>query len=340
MIKKLWPVAFLCLLAAPPLSAQQKPQYTQYILNNYIINPAITGIENYIDVKASHRHQWVGLQDAPVTTYLTVQGPIGKKDDRVTATSFHKPGENPRGRNYWEDYTAAKPHSGIGLIVVDDHTGPLNNFSAYATFAYHIGISAKTSLAAGFAAGISDISLDRNKLFFETPVDPAVYNSGQINRIKPDFSAGLWLYSSDYFAGISAQQIIPQRVAFVDKAVSLQQGMTVPHFFATAGYRFLLTDDFNLIPSLMVKYVSPLPMQVDFNLKLQYLDLMWVGASMRTYDGFAAMVGVNISNAINIGYAYDLTTSRLNTVSSGTHEIMVGFLIGNNYGDSCPKNVW
>ena len=40
--------------------AQQKPHYTQYILNNYILNPALTGIENYTDVKMSARDQWVG----------------------------------------------------------------------------------------------------------------------------------------------------------------------------------------------------------------------------------------------------------------------------------------
>ncbi len=59
------------------ISAQQKPYYTQYILNNYILNPALSGIENYTDVKLSHRHEWVGIADAPVTTYLTIQGPIG-----------------------------------------------------------------------------------------------------------------------------------------------------------------------------------------------------------------------------------------------------------------------
>ncbi|MGX8249340.1 type IX secretion system membrane protein PorP/SprF, partial [Escherichia coli] len=58
--------------------AQQRPYYTQYIMNNYIINPAVAGIENYWDVKASHRMQWVGLQDAPVTTYLTIHGPLKK----------------------------------------------------------------------------------------------------------------------------------------------------------------------------------------------------------------------------------------------------------------------
>src|SRR5882757_11446796 len=85
-------------------AAQQQPHYTQYVLNQYILNPALTGIENYTDIKLSHRHQWVGLDGAPVTTYLTVHTPLGKKDYRTTATSASVPGENPRGKNYWEDY--------------------------------------------------------------------------------------------------------------------------------------------------------------------------------------------------------------------------------------------
>jgi type IX secretion system PorP/SprF family membrane protein len=329
-----------CFFCFGILLAQQKPQYTQYMLNNYILNPALSGIENYTDVKLSHRHQWVGLDGAPVTTYLTINTPIGKNDDRQTTSTVPKIGENPRGKSYWENYEAAKPHFGIGLVVVDDHTGPLNNFEAYATFAYHIGLSPKTNLAAGFGAGIANLSLDRNSLFFETPVDPAVYSSGDINTIKPDFNAGIWLYSSDFYAGFSAQQIIPQRVSFIDKEVVPYYGKMVPHLFATVGYRFLLNDDVNVIPSVMMKYVSPLPLQFDFNVKMLYHDFLWIGASMRTYDGFAAMIGVNASNVINIGYSYDLTTSRLNTVSSGSHEIIVGFLIGNKYGDWCPKRVW
>jgi type IX secretion system PorP/SprF family membrane protein len=321
--------------------AQQKPHYTQYILNQYIVNPALTGIENYTDVKASHRHQWVGVQDAPVTTYLTLHTPIGKKDYRTTATSFEMDGENPRGQRYWEEYTAAEPHHGVGLQVINDRTGPLNYFSAYATYAYHIGISARTSLAAGFGAGLTNIKLDADKLNFgTTQVDPAVYTSGVINTIRPDFMAGVYLYSADYFIGLSAQQIIPQKIDFSNNAIKTKSGSIVPHVFATAGYRFLMGENFNFIPSMMVKYINPLPAQVDVNAKLQYQNLVWIGASYRHEDGFAAMAGLNISNKLNIGYAYDYTTSGLNIVSKGTHEILVGFLLGNKYDDGCPRNVW
>ncbi|RXK85835.1 PorP/SprF family type IX secretion system membrane protein [Filimonas effusa] len=320
--------------------AQQKPHYTQYILNQYVLNPALTGIENYTDVKLSHRQQWAGLNDAPVTSYFTIHGALNKKDYRTTATSFQVDGTNPRGNDYWADYTAAAPHHGIGLQVINDKTGPLRYFSAYATYAYHLGIGPRTSLSAGFGAGIFNASLDANKLNFgNTQVDPAVYNNGVVNSIKPDLMAGLYLYGADYFLGVSVQQLMGQSVYFSSNKVGGGNKMT-PHIFVTAGYRFLLDEDWNLIPSVMLKSVSPLPLQPEGNVKLQYRDFLWAGGGYRKDDGWNIMAGVNISGAFNIGYSYDRTTSALNTVSNGSHEVVLGILLGNKYGDWCPRNVW
>jgi type IX secretion system PorP/SprF family membrane protein len=330
------------LFACTMVAAQQRPYYTQYIMNNYIINPAVAGIENYWDVKASHRMQWVGLQDAPVTTYLTIHGPLSKSAyDRESATSFRAEGQNPRGEAYWRDYVAPDPHHGIGFTVLNDRTGPLNRFAAYGTYSYHLPLSPSTSLAMGVSAGITNMSLDASKLNFgTTTVDPAVAGSGVINRIKPDISAGIWLYSKNYFLGIAAQQIIPQQIAFSDNTVYLQNGKLLPHIFVSAGYRMQLSDDISFLPSALLRYISPLPLGLDINAKFQYQDLLWAGASYRYQDGFAAMVGVNLNRSINIGYSYDMQTSNLNTVSRGTHEILIGFLLGNKYGDWCPRNLW
>jgi type IX secretion system PorP/SprF family membrane protein len=322
------------------MQAQQKPHYTQYILNQYIINPAITGIENYVDVKASHRRQWVGIQDAPLTTYFSIHGSLNKSSSKTSPTSFPTPGENPRGRSYWEEYEAPDPHHGIGMQVVQDVTGPLSNLTAQATYAYHLPLNTNTTLSAGMGVGINRIGIDPNKLNFgDVTVDPVVFTSGILNKIRLDMSAGLYLYSADYFVGVSAQQIVPQPIDFSDGYIRPQSGKTVPHVFATAGYRALIGENFNLIPSIMVKYVNPVPVQVEANFKLQYRSLAWLGASYRHLDGFAGMLGFNISN-VQVGYAYDYTTSRLNNFSKGTHEFLIGFLIGNKYPDGCPRNVW
>lgn len=325
--------------------AQQRPHYTQYVINPYIINPAIAGIDNYTDVKLSVRDQWVGLKGAPRTMYLTIQGPVGKNDYRTTATSFEVPGENPRGKAYWESYTAAEPHHGLGLTIINDRTGSFNRFSAAATYAYHLGLNATTNLAAGFSAGITRIGVDKSKTDFGggDPSDPALGAAadGIINKIRPDLSFGLWLYSRDFFVGLSGQQIIPQKLIFEDDAAILVKGKLIPHIFMTAGYRFLVNDDVNAIPSVMLKYVTTGPkgnqFQPEANVKFQYQDLLWVGGSYRFKDGYAGMVGLNVSNTFNVSYAYDFTTTQLNTVSRGTHEIVLGFLLGNKYSSKCPR---
>jgi type IX secretion system PorP/SprF family membrane protein len=325
--------------------AQQKAHYTQYVLNQYIINPAISGIENYVDVKMSVRDQWVGLTGAPRTAYLTVHAPLGKKDYRTSATSYSIPGENPRGKYYWENYTAAEPHHGIGLSVINDKTGSYNHFTSTVSYAYHIGLNPTTNLSAGFAACISKISVDKTKQDFNgtgDPIDPATGSaiSGELFKVRPDLSAGLYLYSRDFFVGLAAQQVIPQKLEFVNSTAVETTGKLVPHIFLNAGYRFLLTDDVNAIPSIMVKYIdgsSKNNFQPEVNLKLQYRDLFWAGGSYRYQDGYAAMLGLNVSNTFNVGYAYDFTTTNLNTVSRGTHELMIGFLLGNKYSEKCPR---
>lgn len=325
--------------------AQQKPYYTQYILNNYILNPALTGIENYTDVKLSYRNQWTGINGAPVTVYFTAHSPIGKKDYRTTATSFEVPGENPRGKSYWENYTAPEPHHGVGVIIMNDKTGYLSRFSAYATYAYHKGLSPKTTLSAGFLGGFSKLSLDRSKIEFASldPNDPAIgYSNGELKKLKPEVGAGLWLYSADYFAGISVLNIIPGRIKFATDNTFAT--FYEPQFMVSGGYRFFISDDVTALPSLMLQFIQPLPVQIHTNIKFQYQDKFWMGAGYRISDqlgGFSVMAGINVSNTFNIGYAYDAsTTSRLRTYTGNTHEIILGFLLNNTYGDTCPRNVW
>lgn len=336
---------FVAIVSIIQAEAQQRPHYTQYILNNYILNPALSGIENYTDVKMSVRDQWVGLKGAPRTTYFTIQGPIGKKDYRTSSTSYEVPGENPRGKYYWENYTAAEPHHGLGMMIVSDRTGSYNRLSASATYAYHLGLSPTMNLAGGFSAGITRVGIDKSKQDFSgagDPYDPATGAaiSGEINRIRPDIGAGLWLYSKNFFIGLSAQQIIPQKIAFTDDGAYQKKGRLIPHTFLSGGYRFLVGEDFNVIPSIMLKYIqgsSTNDFQPELNVKMQYRDLMWLGGSYRYQDGYAGMIGMNVGNTFNVGYAYDFTTTNINTVSKGTHEIIVGFLIGNKYSGKCPR---
>jgi type IX secretion system PorP/SprF family membrane protein len=326
-------------------SAQAKPSYTQYILNNYILNPAISGIENYTDVKLSYRNQWTGINGSPVTGYCSIHTSIGKDDSRASATSYEMQGVNPRGKEYWAEYTAPPPHHGLGMVMLNDKAGYLNRWSVSGTYAYHQPLGVRTTLSAGFSAGFSSVNLDRSKIYFGglDPNDPAIgYANNELNKLRPELGAGLWLYSSKYFVGASVLNIIPGKSGFVSND---RYGFYfTPNYFFTAGYRFQLDDNFSMLPSVMYQYWQPQLSGLHINAKVQYRDLMWAGAGYRfsnLISGYSGMVGVNISNTLNASYSYELaTTSRLKNYTGNTHEIMVGIIFGNKFGDNCPRNVW
>ena len=95
----------------------------------------------------------------------------------------------------------------------------------------------------------------------------------------------------------------------------------------------------------MLRYITSMPLFVDINAKAQYQDRFWLGASYRIKEGIAAMAGFNVSNTFNLSYSYDSyfnkqTNYLLPFMQRGSHEIVLGFLLNNKYGDMCPTNVW
>lgn len=318
-------------------SAQQRPQYTQYIFNNYILNPAITGIENYIDVKAGYRNQWIGLDGAPVTNYISVHGPIGYSPG--DANSVGQGGDSPMSRSYLQTYRASEPHHGIGMHAVVDKAGPIGRVDVNATYAYHLGLTEKINVSFGVGIGVSQINLDVSKIILEEAIDPAIIST-ESNQIKPDLSAGLWVYGPRYFIGLSSQQLLGQTLSFTNQTGSAYNtGKSVPHFFLTAGYKAFISEDIAAMPSVMVKKVSNIN-SVDANLKLAFRDKFWLGGSYRVKDSFSAMAGFNVSYLFNLSYSYDFTTSDLRSVNNGTHEIVLGLLLNNRYKVTCPQHNW
>ncbi|UOE52405.1 type IX secretion system membrane protein PorP/SprF [Mucilaginibacter sp. SMC90] len=321
------------------LKAQQRPQYTQYVFNNYLLNPALSGIENYTDVKLGYRSQWTGLDGAPVTSYLSVNAPIGNRFLQGDATAFPAGGGlNPSSRSYTQNYMAAEPHHGIGLMVVSDKTGPITQTNIDATYAYHLGLTEKLNLAVGVSAGVSHNVIDVSKLTYVDQNDPTINNITG-SQWKPDLGVGVWAYSSNYFLGVSVQQILPQNL-YVTTSTTAVQNKTVPHYFVTGGVKLFVSDDITLMPSALLKFIAPVPVTFDVNMKMSFRDKFWIGGSYRRNDSYAALVGFNLSSLINVGYSYDFTTSALNTVSHGSHEIVLGILLNNRYKVTCPQHTF
>ncbi|GAB3824566.1 PorP/SprF family type IX secretion system membrane protein [Pontibacter rugosus] len=300
--------------------AQQRPQYSQYMLNNFLLNPAIAGIEDYADIRVSHRRQWVGLDGAPSTYYVSAHTPLNKG---AGSNAYHR----------------ALAHHGLGASFHTDKTGPLRRSGVTMSYAYHLPVTNSINVSAGAAAGVIRSSVNSADLRLGNESDPLA-GGGNINNTVLDLNLGLWVYSRNFSVGIAGAQLLEDAGSFgantfEDATLGLQR-----HYFITGSYRLEPTENLDIIPSVMVKLASPSPASFDANVRVMYAERFWVGGSYRHKDAVAAMVGVYISPLLDFSYSYDFTTSDLNNVSAGTHEVVLGFKLLNNNRIVCPQWVW
>lgn len=91
-----------------------------------------------------------------------------------------------------------------------------------------------------------------------------------------------------------------------------------------AGMSYDFSPSLTLNPSVLYK-TDLTKGQVDLNADLVYNNKIRGGLTYRSSDAISLLAGYKITDNFHIGYSYDITTSKLNTVSNGTHEIVVNY---------------
>lgn len=272
--------------------SQQLPHFSQYYLNDYLINPAIGGSRPYFEGKSAHRYQWEGITDAPRTYTLSVNGPT--KNQKM----------------------------GFGGYIFTDNVGPTRRTGFNASYAYHIKVNEKVKLSMGISAGVIQFMIDGSKITLRESDDDIITNGVQ-SVLLPDAGFGLYLYHEKYYVGFSAPQLLNSRINFFKEGRN-PEGTLPSHFFFNGGYKFQVSEDFVVEPSVFVKYVKPVPVQFEGTIRLIYQDKVWLAGTYRDKDAITASMGYIINNYFTIAYGFDFTTTNLKNYSNGTHELMVG----------------
>ncbi len=336
------------------VQGQQMAQYSQYIWNSYLVNPAIGGAENFIEWKAGYRNQWVGIEGAPVTMYLTMHGQIGKKlmnredNDVINRTLHAKPpskfatalGFKKRKFPTAPTSFKVKPHHGVGGQVISDQIGPFTTFGVYGSYSYHIPITREVYISLGTFIGLKQYKVDPAKITLKDENDKVLSNN--LQGLAPDGMIGAMAYGNKFYLGASIGQMFNNRFNFKDEVhFSITQGALKRHFFVVGGYRIKISENVALVPSSMLRIYPNTPVALDVTAKLNYLDMFWIGASMRANDAMILLAGFSYKNRLHFGYSYDLTTSELTKFSSGSHEVIVGYRLINKPTKGCkPSYVW
>ena len=287
----------LILMASSQLAvSQQNPLYTQYMFNKLVVNPAYAGTQPYMSSTLFTRKQWVGFNGAPLTVSASLHGPLKNK------------------------------RAGLGLIINNDHIGVTNQTDLYGSYSYQLPLPSGT-LSMGLSGGISFFKSNLSDLKVWDPNDQ-VYQVNSLTDQLPNFGAGLYYYSTKLYLGLS----VPQLLSYdADKGLGAKRSSMhhpVPHYYFIAGGIIGNSEDIKFKPSCMVKYVQGAPVQFDVNMNVLFNEIVWVGASYRYKDAVSLIFEYQLSRKLKLGYAYDYPVSNLSTVTTGTHEIMMGFDFG------------
>tara|TARA_B100001059_G_C17839189_1_gene590683 strand:+ start:1341 stop:2252 length:912 start_codon:yes stop_codon:yes gene_type:complete len=288
-MKKLILILF-ALVIAQEITAQQDPQYTQYMYNMNVINPAYAGISEGLAIGALYRSQWVGLDGGPETFTFNIHSPVGKQ-------------------------------LALGLSVISDKIGPVEETNAYVDVSYTIPVGMETRLAFGVKGGFTFHNIGLVDLNLVDPGDP--FFAQNINETTPNIGAGVYFYKPNkYYISASVPNIL--NGVHLD-ANGTKIGSETEHFFAAAGYVFDLSNNFKLKPHALLKYATDAPISYDLNANLFMYDLVEVGVGYRLDDSFSGMVNFQVMDNLRIGYAYDAIQSDLDIVTNSSHEVFINF---------------
>ncbi len=310
--------------------AQQLPQFSQYHLNQNIINTGATGIKESMDLTLGGRLQWVGVTDAPKTSFLQFSAPLKFK------TKYYNPGIRTSAGQIEKINTKVQRYRNtLGGQIMADQYGAFRKTSFAATYAFTYIISKETTFSIGMKVGISNNVFLADKAQVINVINPTqnnyidpTYNNYLINQSSKymfDLGAGMYLKGKNLFLGIASDNLTKDLVEFGSGTANFGTKM---HFNTVLGYKILLNKNITLVPSILLKYMRPAPLSIDGNLQLELKNKFWFGLGYRHKDALIALIGLKINNRFRFGYSYDFSVSRFNNYSSGGHELSLGIMLG------------
>lgn len=290
-------VPVLSVVMALTAHAQQEVMVSQYMFNGLFLNPAYAGSHSYVSSSLLHRSQWMQVEGAPRTAMLAVDGPV--MNNRM----------------------------GLGFTMVHDQIGVSRDLDMAAHYSYKIRVSDHSQLAFGLRAGVSMYSASLSELLYWDANDQ-VFQNDISNATVGKFGFGLYWYDATTYVGLSVPTLYAADGSITTDVNAAYDDYFTQHYYLHAGKIIPAGDQFDIKPSVLVKYLPDVPPQVDVNCHVLYRERIWLGVGYRTGDAIVGMMEYQVTPQMRIGYAYDMTTSRLRNYTTGSHEVMLGLDFG------------
>ncbi|MFC5046597.1 type IX secretion system membrane protein PorP/SprF [Aquimarina hainanensis] len=298
-------IAFFVLTS---LYAQQDAQYTQYMYNTISVNPAYAGSRGVFSINGLHRSQWVGLDGAPRTQTISFNTPLGDTD-RV----------------------------GLGVSIVNDEIGPTRETYFDIDFSYTIPTSDIGRLSFGLKAGghLLDVDFQRLSKF---DVNDALFENNIDNKFSPNVGIGLYYYTDRFYMGLSAPNLLETK--HFDESATVNNNNSEAfiaeeriNYYLITGHTFDINEYIKFKPALLTKLVFGAPLQVDVSASFLLYEKLTLGVGYRWDAALSGMVGLQVSDAMMVGFGYDRETTELGKAvfNDGSYEVLVRFELFKKY---------
>ncbi|MER3373746.1 MAG: type IX secretion system membrane protein PorP/SprF [Allomuricauda sp.] len=302
--KAKWAYLILLTIIFHTGSAQQDPQYTQYMYNTQIVNPAYAGSREVLSFGVLGRTQWVGLDGSPQTGTFTVNFPTG----------LYK-------------------NMGLGMSIVHDQIGPAIESNAVVDYSYSINLAPYTisKLSFGLKAGVDMLDVDYSRLELSNPNDFSFQNNVD-QKLYLQVGAGIYYRTEKFYFGVSVPNFLNSKhfdeSSLQDESVN-NIAVERLHYFSIMGYVFDLSPNLKFKPATLVKFVSGSPLQWDMSANFLIHEKFALGASYRWNASVSALAGFQISKSIFAGVAYDYQSTTIEDYSNGSYEVFLRFDVFN-----------
>ncbi|MDB4347053.1 PorP/SprF family type IX secretion system membrane protein [Bacteroidia bacterium] len=306
---------------------QQDPQYTQFMFNKQMYNPAVTGFDGKHCVAILARTQYVKYEDQTYTLNDQRDEDIdlyGQKGAKTVTFSYGAPipfARAPKGPN----------SGGVGLSVFQDQVGYLTTSYYKGDFAFRKQLAFDKAIGVGVNIGAMQKTVNVDGLIYKDPNDPRIPNDKNPSGINVNFGTGVWFNNPNFYnltLGYAVQNLSSKPFQFASVA-AIAPGW---HQYLNASAEFT-PGGLMVRPYLLIKasqngagFANP-----DFNLGA-LADLstaLQAGLSLRTstktFESLSAIIGYNLNPQLRIGYSFDINTSGLRTNNNNTHEVVLNY---------------
>ena len=276
--------------------AQQDVQFTQYMYNMSVVNPAYaTANESILNIGGLYRTQWVGLEGAPKTGSFFAHTPINEKIE-------------------------------VGLSFTNDNLGDVvNENNIYADFAYVLPVGLESKLSFGLKAGFTFFNANFNGFNLQSGDQSTdIAFNENVSKTFPNLGIGAFYFSDNYYLGLSAPNMLTTKHLETENGIK-STGVQSVHYFLTGGYVFDIDQSLKFKPAFMAKAVQGAPLAIDITANVLINERLEAGLGYRLDDAISALVNFRITPDLRVGYSYDYTTTNLGDYNSGSHEIFVLF---------------